>query len=119
MPGARKRPSVGHMTVEHDSPNLRESVDDLTARLARVTAAATSLRNLAPQIRHGVPPTALVRVTETLERDLALASSQLELVHERAVLELASLKDLPRAAAPDVRRRRGSLWPPVLPPPRG
>jgi hypothetical protein len=81
-----------------DTPSLRESVDELTARLARVGAAATALRALAPQIRHGVPPAALVSLTEALERDLALASAQLDVVHERAVLELQSLRDRPRYA---------------------
>lgn len=84
------------MSIQHDAPTLRESVDQLGARLARVGAAASTLRNLAPEIRHGVPPAALVRLTEDLERDLALTASQLELVHERAVLELASLRDDPR-----------------------
>jgi hypothetical protein len=81
-----------------DSPSLRESVDELTARLARIGAAATTLRSLAPQIRHGIPPVALVRLTEDLERDLTLATGQLDLVHERAVLELESLHDRPRPA---------------------
>src|SRR5688572_5936059 len=74
MPGARDRSSVGHMTLQHDPPTLRESVDDLTARLARVTAAATTLRKLAPQITNGVPPVSLITVTEELERDLARTS---------------------------------------------
>jgi hypothetical protein len=76
---------------------LRESVDELTQRLARIGAAASMLRSLSPQIRHGIPPAALVEVTEDLERDLVLAATQLELVHERAVLELSSLRDVPRA----------------------
>jgi hypothetical protein len=80
-----------------DSPSLRESVDELTVRLARIGAAATTLRTLAPQIRHDIPPVAIVRLAEDLERDLTLASSQLDLVHERAVLELESLQDRPRS----------------------
>jgi hypothetical protein len=78
-----------------DSASLRDSVDELGARLARVGAAATTLRSLAPQIRHGIPPVALVKLAEDLERDLTLAASQLEIVHERAVLELHSLRDRP------------------------
>jgi hypothetical protein len=81
-----------------DSASLRDSVHELTTRLARIGAAATTLRSLAPQIRHGIPPVALVRLTEDLERDLTLASNQLELVHERAVRELDSLRDRPRSA---------------------
>jgi hypothetical protein len=100
-----------------ESPSLRESVDELVARLARIGAAATTLRALAPEIRHDIPPVAIVRLAEDLERDLTLASSQLDLVHERAVLELDSLQDRPRAAAPQPRRRR--MRSPVLPPPRG
>lgn len=84
------------MSIQHDAPTLRESVDQLSDRLARVGAAASTLRNIAPQIRHGVPPSALVALTENLERDLALAANQLEIVHERAVLELTSLRDDPR-----------------------
>jgi hypothetical protein len=100
-----------------DSPNLRESVDELADRLARIGAAAGTLRSLAPQIQHGVPPVAIVRLAEELERDLTLACRELEIVHERAVLELDSLQDRPRSAAPEPRRRR--LRAPVLPPPRG
>lgn len=85
------------MQIQPSSPTLRESVDELDQRLARIGEAASMLRSLAPQIRHGVPPTALVKVTEDLERDLLLASAQLELVHERAVLELSSLRDTPRS----------------------
>ena len=79
------------------SPTLRESVDELSERLARIGAAASTLRRLGPQIRHGIPPTELVKLTESLERDLLLASTQLELVHDRAVLELSSLRDSPRS----------------------
>jgi hypothetical protein len=81
-----------------DSASLRDSVDELTSRLDRIGAAATTLRSLALQIRHDIPPRALVRLTEDLERDLTLTSSQLEIVHDRAVLELASLQDRPRSA---------------------
>jgi hypothetical protein len=85
------------MTSEPPSPTLRENVDELGLRLARIGAAASMLRSLAAQIRHGIPPAELVRLTEALERDLVLASAQLELVHERAALELSSLRDTPTA----------------------
>jgi hypothetical protein len=81
-----------------DSASLRDSVDELGARLTRIGAAATTLRTLAPQIRHGIPPVALVNLAEDLERDLTLAANQLEIVHERAVLERDSLQDRPRSA---------------------
>jgi hypothetical protein len=98
MVDVRGRRSVSSMSMQHDAPTLRESVDELDHRLTRVAAAASSLRTLAPQIRHGVPPSALVKLVEDLDRDLMLASSQLELVHERAVLELSSLRDSTRSA---------------------
>jgi hypothetical protein len=85
------------MTSEPPSPTLRESVDELSRRLERIGAAASMLRSLAPQIRYGIPPNELLRLTEALERDLVLASAQLELVHERAALELSSLRDIPTA----------------------
>ena len=91
------RLSVLRMRIQPSSPTLRESVDELTQRVARIGAAASMLRRLSLQIRHGIPPEALVKVTESLERDLLLASAQLELVHERAVLELSSLRDTPRS----------------------
>ena len=53
------------------------------------------LRSLSPQIKNGIPPTAFVKLTEDLERDLLLASTQLEMVHDRAVLELSWLRDSP------------------------
>jgi hypothetical protein len=110
-------PSVLAMT---DSPSLRESIDELTARLARIGAAATTLRSLSPEIRHDIPPLALVRLIEDLEHDLTLASSQIDAVHERAVLELDSLRDRPRRGVMrQVRRRRRTMRSPVLPPPRG
>lgn len=87
--------SLARMTSDPGTPTLRESVDELDSRLARIGAAASTLRNLAPQIRHGIPPSTLLTLTETLERDLALASHQLDVVHDRAQLELSSLVDTP------------------------
>jgi hypothetical protein len=85
------------MTTSHTEPTLRENVDELGERLARIGASATILRNLAADIRHGVPPSALVKLTEDLDRDLMLASHELQAVHARAVLELSSLRDRPPA----------------------
>ena len=95
MPAGPIPPSVPAMT---DSASLRDSVDELGARLARIGAAATTLRSLAMEIRHDIPPVALVMLAEDLERDLTLASNQLDIVHERAVRELDSLRDRPRSA---------------------
>jgi hypothetical protein len=97
MSHGRGRHSVQPMRTQPSSPTLRESVDELGQRLARIGAAASMLHSLSAQIRHGIPPEALVKVTEDLERDLLLASTQLEQVHERAVLELSSLRDVPRS----------------------
>lgn len=70
------------MRLQPSSPTLRESIDELSQRLARIGAAASVLPSLSLQIRHGIPPEALVKVTENLER---------------AVLELSSLRDAPRS----------------------
>lgn len=88
--GAR---TLADMSTHPAEPSLRESVDELGDRLARIGAAASTLRGLAPRIRHGIPPSDLPRVTEELERHLALASHQVEVVHARAVLELSSIQD--------------------------
>ena len=85
------------MTTSPTEPTLRESVDELALRLGRISAAAATLRNLAPDIRHGIPPRALVRLTEDLDRDLMLASRELGVVHDRALRELSSLRDRPAA----------------------
>ena len=79
------------------TPPLRASVNELSRHLERIGAAASRLRDLAPQIRHGIPPPALVILAEDLERDLLLASAEIETVHDRAVLELSSLQDAPRS----------------------
>lgn len=97
MARAPARPSVRPMTTPTPAPTLRESVDDLGERLARIGAAASILRSLALDIKHGIPPTALVQLTEDLERDLLLASTQLDALHDRARLELSSLRETPGA----------------------
>jgi hypothetical protein len=85
------------MTTSHTEPTLRESVDELGERLARIGASAAILRNLAADIRRGVPSTALVKVIEDLGRDLMLASLELDAVHARAVRDLSSRRDRPSA----------------------
>jgi hypothetical protein len=85
------------MSTPSAPPSLRESVDELGDRLARIGAAASTLHNLSRQIQHGIPPSILLKLTSDLERDLALASHQTEIVHERAALELASVQDTPRS----------------------
>jgi hypothetical protein len=73
------------------APTVRETVDDLARRLARVCAAATSLNSLSADIRQGVPPADLMAFLEQLERELMLATHQLAIVRDRAKLELESL----------------------------
>lgn len=85
------------MTTPQTDATLRESVDELGERLARIGAAAAMLRNLAPDIRRGVPPQALLGLTEALERDLMLASRALKTVHDRATRELSTPRDTPSA----------------------
>jgi hypothetical protein len=77
------------MTTSHSDQTLRESVDELGERLARICASAATLRNLSADIRQGVPPSALIALATALDRDLTLASRELDAVHTRAVLELA------------------------------
>ena len=73
------------MSIQPTSFTLRESVDELGSRLARIGAAAVTLRNLTAEIRAGVAGFTLLRLADDLERDLARAAHQLELVRERAL----------------------------------
>jgi hypothetical protein len=83
------------MSPQPATPTLRETVDELGERLARIGAAATALRGVSANIRHGVPPATLMTLLEHLERDLALATLELSRVHERATLEMESLSGAP------------------------
>jgi hypothetical protein len=76
------------MTAHPPTATVRETVDELSRRLARIGAAASSLQNVAADTRPGVPPTDLLPLFEQIGRDLTLASHQLEIAHERAKLEL-------------------------------
>jgi hypothetical protein len=87
--------TVAGMSAPDTIPPLRESVDELADRLERICASTATLRNLSAEIRHGIPPATLVTLTEQLEHDLTLATRQLELVHDRAALELSSIRDTP------------------------
>jgi hypothetical protein len=69
-------------------PTLRESADALGLRLARVEAAATTLRGLTADLRGSSSPQALLTLLEGLERDIAFASSQLLVVREAARRQL-------------------------------
>ncbi len=80
--------SLPAMTTE----TLRETVDELGRRLARIGAAASSLSHVSADIRHDVPPSDLLTLLQQIEHDLMLASSQLEIAHNRAKLEIDSLR---------------------------
>jgi hypothetical protein len=80
------------VTPHRSEPTLREQAIQLTKRLDRVTAAASTLRTLIFEIRHDVPPEPIIPLLETLDRDIVLASHELEQVRERAARELASMR---------------------------
>jgi hypothetical protein len=65
-------------------PTVRESADALGLRLARIGAAATTLRGLSADLRATSSREALLTLLDGLERDLAFASNQLLVVREAA-----------------------------------
>ena len=79
-------------TSRNGDPTLREQTIHLLKRLDRVTAAATTLHALVFGIRHDIPPGPMVPLLDTLDRDLVLASHELERLRERAARELTSLR---------------------------
>jgi hypothetical protein len=83
------------MSPQPASPTLRESLGELGTRLDRIGAAASTLRGVSGEIRHGVPPAMLLTQLEQLERDLALAALELSRVQERAAREMTSLSGTP------------------------
>ena len=69
---------------EPSLPTVRESADALGIRLARIGAAATTLRGLTADLRATSSREALLTLLDGLERDIAFASSQLMVVREAA-----------------------------------
>jgi len=65
-------------------PTVRESADDLGLRLARIGAAATTLRGLTADLRDGSSRQALLSLLDDVERDIVLASRQLLIVRQAA-----------------------------------
>ena len=65
-------------------PTVRESADALGMRLARIGAAATTLRGLSADLRANSSREALFTLLDGLERDIALASRQLLVVRQSA-----------------------------------
>jgi hypothetical protein len=75
------------MTTEPRTATVRETLDELGRRLARIGAAASSLRNMSGDVRQGIPPADLLPLLKQIERDLMLATHQLKLAHTSAQLE--------------------------------
>jgi len=69
-------------------PTVRESADELGIRLARIGAAAVTLRGLSADLRATSSREALFTLLDGLERDIALASRQLLVVRQSARDEL-------------------------------
>ncbi len=65
-------------------PTVRESADALGSRLARIGAAAVTLRGISDDLRASSSREALFTLLDGLERDIALASRQLLVVRQSA-----------------------------------
>jgi len=70
--------------TEPTLPTVRESADALGIRLARIGAAATTLRGISADLRANSSREALFTLLDGLERDIALASRQLLVVRQSA-----------------------------------
>jgi len=70
---------------------LHEQVDELGSRLAAIGALATAVHGTADRTRGGQVPDGLIDLLEKVERDLMLATHQLDLVRDHAALERSSL----------------------------
>ena len=80
------------VTPTPEGRTLREQVVHLTERLDRITAGAKVLRALGSEIRHDIPSEPILALLDALDRDIVLASQELERVRERASRELASMR---------------------------
>ena len=65
-------------------PTVRESADALGIRLARIGAAAVTLRGITADLRESSSREALFSLLDGLERDIAFASRQLLVVRQSA-----------------------------------
>jgi hypothetical protein len=65
-------------------PTVRESADALGIRLARIGAAAVTLRGISADLRETSSREALFTLLDGLERDIAFASRQLLVVRQSA-----------------------------------
>jgi hypothetical protein len=69
---------------EPSPPTVRESADALGIRLARIGAAAVTLRGLTADLRASSSREALLTLLDGLERDIALASRQVLVTRQAA-----------------------------------
>ena len=72
------------MSDEPQLPSVRDSADALGTRLARIGAAATTLKGLTADLRDGSSREALLSLLDVVERDIVLASRQLLIVRQAA-----------------------------------
>ena len=72
------------VSMEPQLPSVRDGADALGTRLARIGAAATTLRGLTADLRDGSSREALLSLLDVVERDIVLASRQLLVVRQAA-----------------------------------
>jgi hypothetical protein len=70
--------------VDPPLPSVRDAADALGIRLARIGAAAATLRGLTDDLREGSSLDALMSALDVVERDIVLASRQLLIVRQAA-----------------------------------
>ena len=80
------------VTPSPEGRTLREQTVHLTERLGRITAGAKVLRALVDEMRHDIPLAPMVALLDALDRDIVLASQEIEQVRQRAARELASMR---------------------------
>jgi hypothetical protein len=66
------------------APGLRDDVDSLLGRLARIDAERTVLSGVADSLHGAHSSGTLVGVLATLERELTLAAREADRLHDRA-----------------------------------
>ena len=69
---------------------LHEQIDKLGSRLAAIGSMAATVHRMAAQARGGRVPDGLLDVLGDLERDLAIATHEIDVVRDQATLERAS-----------------------------
>jgi hypothetical protein len=69
---------------------LHEQVDELGSRLIAIGALATAVHGAADRTRDGQVSGGLVDLLDKVERELVVATHQLDLVRDHAALERSS-----------------------------